>query len=125
MLGKKEFHTGIDIATNEGTEVVAVRSGAVTKVGVSNTYGNYVKYATEDGYEVMYAHLSRVLVDENAEVKKGEVVALSGNTGLSTGPHLHYGLSKKDELIDPMDFVELEYTQEVVEEYKKRGEVMD
>ncbi len=108
ILQKQELHNGLDIAVAEGTDVVAVKSGTVTEVRTSATYGKVLKYETEDGYEVMYAHLSQVLVKKGQEIKQGQVVAKSGNTGLSTGPHLHYSLWKEGELLDPMDFLSSE-----------------
>ena len=68
------------------TDVVAVKSGTVTEVRTSATYGKVLKYETKDGYTVMYAHLSKVLVKQGEEIRQGQVVAKSGNTGLSTGP---------------------------------------
>lgn len=73
-------------------------------------------------YKVKYAHLDKILVSEGENVKKGGVVALSGNTGFSTGPHLHYTLWKGDELINPLIFVHLPHTPEAAEEMQKRGE---
>lgn len=125
ILGSDEFHTGLDIAVPVGTEVMAVRGGAIKTIGHSDTYGNYVKYVTENGYEVFYAHLDRCLLSEGDSFNQGDIIALSGNTGLSTGAHLHYGISIKGELIDPMDYVELKYTEEVIKEYKARGEVIN
>ncbi|MGN0135595.1 peptidoglycan DD-metalloendopeptidase family protein [Anaerotignum sp.] len=106
ILHKEELHDGLDIAVEEGTDVLAARSGTVTEVRTSATYGKVLKYETEDGYEIMYAHLSKVLVKKGEKVKQGQVVAKSGNTGLSTGPHLHYGIYKDGILLDPMDFVQ-------------------
>ena len=105
ILKKQEFHDGLDIAVAEGTNVIAVRTGTVTEVRNSATYGKLLKYETEDGYEVMYAHLSAVLVKEGEKIKQGQVVAKSGNTGLSTGPHLHYSLFRHGELVDPLMFL--------------------
>lgn len=122
VLNKVEFHNGIDIAVVVGTEVAAVRSGVVSAVRTSETFGKVLEYETEDGYKVMYAHLSDVLVKKGEKIKQGEIVAKSGNTGLSTGPHLHYSLWKDGRLIDPLSYVTLEYTQEVAAEYAARGE---
>ena len=108
ILHKQEIHDGVDIAVAEGTEVRAVKSGTVTEVRTSDTYGNLMKYETEDGYEVMYAHLSKVMVKEGEKIKQGQVVAKSGNTGLSTGPHLHYGIYQKGELVDPLPFLSVD-----------------
>ena len=105
ILGQKENHNGVDIAVAEGTEVVAVKSGKVTEVRNSATYGKLLKYETADGYTVMYAHLSKVLVKEGDRIIQGQKVAESGNTGLSTGPHLHYSLWKGETLLDPMEYL--------------------
>ena len=108
ILGKRENHNGLDIAVAEGTAVIAVKSGKVTEVRTSATYGKLLEYETTDGYTVMYAHLSKVLVREGERVKQGQKVAESGNTGLSTGPHLHYSLWKGEKLLDPMDYLSAE-----------------
>ena len=84
--------------------MLAVKSGTVTEVRNSATYGKLVKYQTTDGYEVMYAHLSEVLVQTGEKIRQGQTIARSGNTGLSTGPHLHYSVWKDGELVDPMTF---------------------
>lgn len=110
ILGKRENHNGLDIAVAEGTAVIAVKSGKVTEVRTSATYGKLLEYETTDGYTVMYAHLSKVLVREGEQVKQGQKVAESGNTGLSTGPHLHYSLWKGEKLLDPMDYLSAENT---------------
>ena len=92
ILHKQELHDGLDIAVPEGTEVVAVKSGRVTEVRTSATYGKLLRFETTDGYTILYAHLSEILVKKGEKIKQGQVVAKSGNTGLSTGPHLHYGI---------------------------------
>ncbi|MDD3395544.1 MAG: M23 family metallopeptidase [Anaerotignum sp.] len=122
ILNKMEFHNGIDIGVVTGTEVAAVHSGVVTTIRTSATFGKVLEYETEDGYKVMYAHLSEILVEKGDQIKQGDIVAKSGNTGLSTGPHLHYSLWKEDKLVDPMGYVDLKYTQEVAAEYAARGE---
>lgn len=123
ILKKQEVHNGLDIAAAEGTEVAAVRSGLVTETRTSATLGKLLKFRTADGYEVMYAHLSEILVKKGEEIRQGQAVARSGNTGLSTGPHLHYSVWKDGVLLDPMAFVTLGYTEEVEEEYQTRGSV--
>lgn len=121
VLKKTELHDGLDIAVKKGTQVKATRSGTVTEVRKSDTLGNLVKFETKDGFVIMYAHLEKALVNKGQQIKKGETVALSGDTGLVTGPHLHYSVWKSDMLIDPMQFVYLDYTDEVKEEYAARG----
>jgi len=122
VLKKTEYHNGIDIGLVTGTGLAAVRSGVVTVVRTSATFGKVLEIETEDGYRIMYAHLSEVLVEKGDKVKQGEIVAKSGNTGLSSGAHLHYSLWKDGKLLDPMEYVTLKYTQEVVAEYEARGE---
>jgi murein DD-endopeptidase MepM/ murein hydrolase activator NlpD len=121
ILQKMEYHNGLDIAVAENTQAVAVKSGIVTEVRNSETLGKVLKYETEDGYTVMYAHLNDVLVKKGENVKQGQIVAMTGNTGLSTGPHIHYSIWRGDMLINPMQFVDLNYTEEVKAEYLARG----
>lgn len=101
-----ELHNGVDIAAAEGTDVVAAKSGIVTEVRTSATYGKVIAFETEDGYRVMYAHLSETLAEEGESIRQGQVIARSGNTGLTTGPHLHYSVWKDGELLDPMQFLQ-------------------
>ena len=105
ILQKQEVHDGLDIAVSEGTAVVAVKSGMVTEVRTSATYGKLLRYETTDGYTILYAHLSEILVKKGESIKQGQVVAKSGNTGLSTGPHLHYGIYRDGTLLNPMEYL--------------------
>lgn len=86
-------HNGIDFAVVEGTPVYAVAAGTVAESGEMASYGRYVKLVHSWG-ETLYAHLSRALVRANAPVVAGQVIGLSGNTGFSTGPHLHFGMRR-------------------------------
>lgn len=122
ILEKQEFHDGLDIAVPEGTQVVAVKRGTVTQIRQSQTLGLVLEYETLDGFVVQYAHLQDTLVTEGEEIAQGQAVAKSGNSGLSTGPHLHYRLEKEGILLDPMPYVTLPYTAEVSAEYEARGE---
>ncbi len=123
VLGVWEFHNGIDIAVEEGTDAVAVCDGRVVEIRKSETLGNVIVYETINGYRITYAHLKEILKQTGDLLRQGETVALTGNTGLSTGPHLHYGMEYDGQYIDPHGFVELDYTVEVREEYEARGEV--
>ncbi len=120
VLQKEELHDGLDIAVAEGTAVAAVKSGVVTEVRTSATYGKVVKYETTDGYEIMYAHLSEILVKKGEKIRQGQTIAKSGNTGLTTGPHLHYSVWKDGVLLDPMEFVTLGWTDSVRAEIQAR-----
>ncbi|MCJ7856944.1 M23 family metallopeptidase [Lachnospiraceae bacterium NSJ-143] len=96
------------MAVPENTKVRAVKDGTVTSCINSSSYGVKLNFTTDDGYDVFYAHLSSILVKEGERVTAGQVVALSGNTGITTGPHLHYGIHKNDDKIDPIQYVSLE-----------------
>ena len=100
-----EFHTGIDIAVPVGTPVLAVRYGTVQHVGYSALNGHYMRLRCNDGYYIVYAHLSEIKTGLNERVSQGQTVALSGNTGQSTGPHLHYGISRGGQRLDPLSRV--------------------
>lgn len=88
--GKKgEFHNGIDLAVPTGTPVKAPMDGVVSLVNSGGDGGNQIIIRHSNGYYTGYAHLSRLLVKKGDRIKQGDVIALSGNTGKSTGPHLH------------------------------------
>lgn len=89
---KNDFHGGVDIGTPTGTRVFATKSGVVTeaKVGYNGGYGNYITLRHDDGTMSRYGHLSKLLVKTGERVDQGSNIALSGNTGRSTGPHLHF-----------------------------------
>ena len=102
---EREFHNGLDIAVAVGTPVVAVRNAIVYHVSYSPLNGYYMRLRCDDGYHIIYAHLSEILAGVNDRVAQGEKVALSGNTGQSTGPHLHYGISRNGQRLDPLSRV--------------------
>jgi murein DD-endopeptidase MepM/ murein hydrolase activator NlpD len=98
-------HPGIDIAVPEGTHVRAAGAGTVVEVGADSVYGRFVRIGHADGYETMYGHASEVLVERGAQVAQDQVIALSGNTGLSTAPHLHFEVRRNGEPVDPRTLV--------------------
>ncbi len=106
VLKKKMIHWGIDIKADEGTPVVATADGTISVATFEKNWGNLVVISHADGYETWYAHLQKFDVTENQKVKKGQVIAYTGNTGLSMGPHLHYEVRKDGKKLDPMDFFE-------------------
>jgi murein DD-endopeptidase MepM/ murein hydrolase activator NlpD len=103
--GSEEEHTGLDIAVTIGTPVRAVGGGTVLDVGSDSEYGQFVLIAHPDGYQTKYGHLSRTLVSPGSLVGTGEVIALSGNSGRSTAPHLHLEIRRGDATIDPLTMV--------------------
>lgn len=80
---------------------MAASNGTVTETGSSPSWGNYMRYKAYDGKTVIYAHLQSVCVNENDSIRQGDVVAYSGNTGASTGPHLHFGIYDGGTSVDP------------------------
>ena len=98
-------HRGIDIPCPSGSEVLASNSGTVIHAGVYGTGGNAVLIDCGDGMVNYYYHLSRYNVSEGDTVQAGDVIAFSGNTGNSTGPHLHFGVSINGEYVDPMEYL--------------------
>lgn len=103
------LHGGIDLAVPEGTAVHAADNGKVILADDSDTtgYGNYIILDHQNGQKTVYAHNSELLVTEGDIVSKGDTIALSGNTGNSTGPHMHFEVRVQDEQVDPQDFVTL------------------
>ena len=95
-----ENHQGIDIGVNEGTSIVAAMEGKVTVVSSQGDYGIHVKIVNKD-VTTIYAHCSKILVKEGEQVKKGQQIALSGNTGNTTGPHLHFEIRREDRTVNP------------------------
>ena len=99
---KYKLHTGIDLRASTGTKVYAANKGTVTTSGYSSAWGNYIIINHGGGYTTLYAHLSRRNVSKGASVKQGDVIGLSGNTGYSTGPHLHFEINKNGSSYDPL-----------------------
>ena len=87
------FHNGIDLAVPVGTAIKAPMDGTVSLVNSGGDGGNQVVIKHSNGYSTGYAHLSKQLVKKGDKVKRGNVIALSGNTGKSTGPHLHFTMT--------------------------------
>lgn len=103
--GGEESHQGLDIAVRVGSVVRATGGGKVTRAGADPDYGQFVSIAHADGYESRYGHLSRLLVREGASVQAGTVIGLSGNSGRSSAPHLHFEILKGGSNIDPLSMV--------------------
>ena len=102
------LHGGVDLAADEGTPVYAADNGKVIVAEDSgNGYGNYIILDHQNGFKTLYGHNSRLLVSVGDVVSKGERIALSGNTGNSTGPHLHFEVQVNDEKVDPTQYVQL------------------
>lgn len=101
ITGVKSFHNGIDLACPIGTPVYAPASGVVKRVFENKTGGKQLIIEHDNDYTTGYAHLSEILVSVGDVIEDGELVAETGNTGASTGAHLHLTLRFKGELINP------------------------
>ena len=102
FTGVTSFHTGIDMAMPSGTPVYSSMSGKIESVGYTNIFGNYVIIKHVNGYQTLYAHLTKSLVKSGQNVAQGAKIGLVGSTGYSTGPHLHFTVFKNGKLVDPM-----------------------
>lgn len=105
FTGVKSNHTGVDMACPTGTPIKASQSGKVIKAGWHNTYGNYVIISHGDGYQTLYAHMSKINARQGQYVSQGTIIGLVGSTGYSTGPHLHFTVFKNGKLVDPMSIL--------------------
>lgn len=99
------FHAGIDMGVDTGTPIHAYKSGTVTFAGYSPKYGNYVDIDHSNGICTRYGHCSELLVKREESVSGGEIIALSGNTGYSTGPHVHFEIQLDGRPIDPLRYL--------------------
>lgn len=95
-----KYHTGIDIAANQGTDIISATNGKVILASSEGAYGNHLKIQIEDVI-IIYAHCLSLKVQEGAEVSQGQVIAKVGSTGNSTGPHLHFEIRKENRYINP------------------------
>ena len=106
LYGGQRFHTGIDITLSSGTPLHATADGVVSFAGRNAGNGNIVVIEHGHSYSSVYAHNSRNVAQPGQTVKRGEVIAYSGSTGASTGPHVHYEVWKNGQSINPKPFIE-------------------
>lgn len=105
IAGVTSFHTGTDMACPTGTPIVAAMSGKVSTTGINRVYGNYVIIDHGNGYQTLYAHMSKIIATKGQWVSQGTRIGLVGSTGYSTGPHLHFTVYKNGKMIDPMSIL--------------------
>jgi len=103
--GKLAWHRGVDFAGKEGSDVVAVAAGVVTWSGDRYGYGNLVEVNHGGGYVTRYGHAKELLVKVGDVIDKGQTIALMGNTGRSTGPHVHFEVLRAGNPVDPLRYV--------------------
>ncbi len=117
VLGTPRMHNGQDFRVPYGTEVFATGDGIVVESGYSTGgFGNYVVIDHDYGLASLYGHLSEIRVPKGMNVKRGDLIGISGNSGLSSGPHLHYQVEQKGHAINPLNFFNNDMT---LEEYNE------
>ena len=99
------MHRGIDWACPIGTSIMASCGGTVVQAGWFSSYGNCVTLQHPDGRQTRYAHLSKILVSRGQSVSQGQKIALSGNTGRSTGPHVHFEIIINGSRVNPLKYL--------------------
>jgi len=123
ILKIRKEHTGLDFVAPIGTPAVATADGTVITAGMSSGgYGNQIEIDNGYGYVTKYAHLSEIKVKVGQQVKRGDIVGATGNTGLSSGPHLHYEIMKDGVKIDPVDYFYGDLTPKEYDTFKKEAE---
>lgn len=105
FTGQQEFHTGIDISTPSGNRIYAPANGTVVKVDWEKGFGRVIHLAHGFDVTTLYGHLEATRVVEGQRVKRGDLIALVGSTGRSTGPHLHYEVHVGGKAVNPLDYV--------------------
>ncbi|MEM7002725.1 MAG: peptidoglycan DD-metalloendopeptidase family protein [Pseudomonadota bacterium] len=105
ITGQNAWHSGVDFAGKDGSDVIAVASGVVTFSGKRYGYGNLVEISHANGLVTRYAHHKEVLVNTGDVVKKGDAIGIMGSTGRSTGPHVHFEVLRNGRHVDPAKYV--------------------
>lgn len=121
ILKVRRMHEGLDILTNYGSPVYAPGDGKVSYVGRRGGYGLIVEIDHGFGYKTIYGHLSKSLVKEGKSVKRGDKIALTGNSGLSTGPHLHYEVHLNGVPQDPINYFFEDFDYFLAKKETKKG----
>lgn len=105
VLGRSAFHEGQDIANRVGVPIVATAAGRVETAEYNSSYGNHVVINHGRGIRTLYAHMSAFRCKVGAQVRRGQVIGLLGNTGRSTGPHVHYEVRRGDAPVNPLNWI--------------------
>lgn len=129
IYGTVKMHEGMDFACDIGTPVYATGDGTVSAADWYHGYGNRIEINHGFGYMTRYAHLSKIVVNKGQAVKRGDLIGYSGNTGKSTGPHVHYEVRLKDVPQNPVNYYFYDLTPEeyaaMIEHAENAGHVMD
>ena len=102
ILGYTKMHRGVDFAAPKGTPVFAAGNGIIEKSGWNGSYGKYIRIRHNSSYKTAYAHLSKIIKQPSSRVQQGQIIGYVGNTGRSTGPHLHYEIIFSGKKVNPM-----------------------
>ena len=105
--GQPAFHSGVDIRSNSGAKIVAPAGGVVVASGYDNGHGNFIVVDHGNRFQTSYFHLQKGFVKTGEAVTRGQGLGLVGNSGRSTGAHLHYEIKYRDKLIDPVKFIQV------------------
>lgn len=103
---QNDFHAGVDISANLGTPIKAFAAGTIDFVGQSNSYGLYIQVRHANGVTSFYCHCNELCAKKGERVELGQIIAKTGNTGNSTGPHLHLEMKKDGVLINPLHYIQ-------------------
>ncbi len=103
--GVRAFHSGLDFSAAHGEPIIATAGGIVVEASHGRNYGKFITIKHGDGLETRYAHASKLFVKKGDLVNKKDIIALVGNTGRSTGPHLHYEIRLKGRPLDPTNYI--------------------
>lgn len=124
ITGDRRFHTGVDLRAPQGAPIRAAAGGVVLEAGRRGGYGNTVEIDHGNGTTTLYAHASAVLVDKGQRVEPGQPVALVGQTGQATGPHLHFEIRRNDHPVNPTSGAAPISLMRALNTYRKRAEVI-
>jgi murein DD-endopeptidase MepM/ murein hydrolase activator NlpD len=112
IYGTSKFHAGMDFSAPTGSDIYATGNGTVTFTGWKQGYGNTVIINHGYSYETVYAHMHAITTREGTKINRGDIIGYVGNTGKSTGPHLHYEVRYKDQAVDPRNYYFMDLSPE-------------
>ncbi|MDD3322447.1 MAG: M23 family metallopeptidase [Paludibacter sp.] len=125
----RRFHAGMDFAAPTGTDIFATGNGTIISAGWQQGYGNCIQINHGYGYQTVYGHMSRIIAKVGQKVKRGEVIGLVGSTGKSTGPHLHYEVHYKGQIMNPQNYYFLDLSpaeyDKMVQMSNNSGQMLD